>query len=239
MFPASEVQSALEFEEWMLWSKEPRLQDFFSQFLSDADDEKTTGTLPSDVVEWISEEILRQDPAARGWGYRIDREASIPGMFHCHVFVHRPGFAEKRARIREALHRDSWHKVDFSQKKRMKSAVHAVDAVHFMGSKSEANEDFGFGVLDVPQETAEIEVPFRSIEDLPDFMMLRRSDFLNVSASEAQQILEECTTEGTTEANRTMICALPDSAVRIIEVVTSACTPNKMYIEDCWGQCLG
>lgn len=223
MFPFTAIQSDPEFEQWMLWSREPDLQDFFARFLSDANGEKTSGVLPEDVTEWISKEIQRQDPAARGWGYRLDNSIpSIPGLFHCHIFVHRPGFDEEKARIGAILHPDAWEKVQ-TERKRMKGAVHAIDAVRFMKSFAEAGAD---------------ETP-HSIEDLADFVVLRRNDFLNISASEAQQILEECTTEGTRHASRSMICALPASADLIVDAVTSACIPNKMYIEDCWGQCLG
>lgn len=145
----------------MLWSKEPDLQDFYSKFLSDANGEKTNGTLPSSVAEWISQEILRKDPAARGWGYRLDSESpSIPGMFHCHVFVHRPGFVEERARIREMLHPDTWHKL-ITQPKRLKVAVHTIDAAHFMskdiGNGSVARSTSGFGLHGIEEEKEEEE----------------------------------------------------------------------------------
>lgn len=65
-------------------------------------------------------------------------------MFHCHVFVHRPGFVEERARIREVLHPDAWHKL-IDQQKRLKGTVHAIDAARFMSSTIVENEDVGKG----------------------------------------------------------------------------------------------
>lgn len=121
--------------------------------------------------------------------------------------------------------------------KRLAAATHPNILLTCEAEKA-ADSTLGAGA-DGADHSEDIHLAYQALASLPDFLVLRCGGFLDVSASVAQQILQDCTTEGTTDEGRTMICALPDSAATIVNAVTSACALNKMYIEDCWGQCLG